>query len=198
MMQRLILTLMVCSLAGCLSAPEITPTRRYTVFPELRVSAVDKAQGLTLGIRPLTVARPYAALMAFTDVNHVLAYRDREEWAEAPGAIMTRALTDALIATKGFEDVGNAAEMARPDLMLTGELRKFHEKRGDGPSAAELEVRLELRQARGKTLIWSETLHAEIVMDNGSASALADAMVKAVTQISEDVADALTSLSAPR
>jgi ABC-type uncharacterized transport system auxiliary subunit len=187
----LLITALALALAGCLSARNITPTRHYTVDPKVQVErgkTVDK----TLGYRPLEVAQPYERRIAFVTQDHFLGYRDREEWAEKPGDTVTRTIADALANTGCFKDVGDASRLARPELMLTGELRKFQENRTQKPYTAEIEVRLELREARGSGLIWAGTLQAAVpVAGEAKASALADAMAKAVSQVTVDAVKAI-------
>jgi len=182
--------LLIMALAGCLTTRNVVQTRYYALDPPV---SVDPATPLnqTLGIRPLSAARPYKLTMAYLDENHRLGYRQGEEWAEAPTEVATRAVTDALIALARFSDVGNAAEMARPDLLLTGEIRKFHEDRTVAPAQAQIEVRLELRQARSNTALWADTLRAQAPVQDREAGTLAEAMNQALALIAQEVAAAL-------
>jgi len=180
-------------LAGCLTAGPITATHYYAIDPQLSVA---QAQPLdkTLGVRPFTVARPYGLAMAFLDTGHRIGYREHLEWAEKPEDMLTRAVTDAIIATGRFSDVGNAAEMARPDFMLTGHLRKFHENRTVAPAQAAIEIRLELREARGAKALWAATLTSEVPLEDDRAATLAAAMSEAAAQIAQHAATAIAQV----
>ncbi len=181
---------------GCLTAPEIERTRLYALHPEISVQTFDPVD-LTLGVRPLLAARPYALPMAFLNEEGQLGYRPRDDWAEPPANTVTRAIMDALIATNRFEDVGNAADMARPDLLLTGELRMFHENRAHTPATAEIEVRLELRPAREPGALWAQTLRHTEALQGDSAPALVQAMNTALAHLAQQAAQAIAAVPPP-
>ncbi len=178
-----LLTLLI---SGCLTPGELTPTQFFALDPRPEVETFDRGQ-LTLGIRRLAVARPYKQPMAYREGLDV-GFRTRESWAESPDVMVTRAVTDAIIASGRFADAGNASEMNRPSLILTGELRKFHEDRGTTPGAAEIEVRLELRRLQDTEALWAETLHERIEMGGADARAFAAAMSQAVARIAQRAA----------
>lgn len=199
--------ILVFLLAGCATS-KVVPTRYFAIEPDLHnghTSAVtlgatapavlppetpipETAPPLALGVRPLMAAKPYSVRIAYLGPNHEIAYRNLEEWAEAPADAITRVLTDAIAATGAFEDVGNAADMARPDLILTGELRKFREDRTSATPAAQIEVRLELREARGVKSLWAATLSATRPLPDATAGGLATAMNEAIAQIAREAA----------
>ena len=166
-----LLSITVLLLSGCLHSPVIEKTRYYAVTPAIKVNPVPSS-GLTLGIRPLFVSHTYGPVMAYLDDNHQLGYRSGEEWAESPAYVVTRAIQDALAASRRFADVGNAADMARPDLLLTGELRIYRENRTVEPPTAELEIRLELRKATEPGSLWAETITESEPMKDDSPNAL--------------------------
>jgi ABC-type uncharacterized transport system auxiliary subunit len=166
-------------LAGCLGPRTLTPVAHYVLAPAPEVAPAAPGSH-TLGLRPLATARPYTLAMAHLDAHGRLAYRENEEWTEAPSAVVTRALLDALAAGGRFADVGDAADMARPDFLLTGEIRAFHEDRGAAPPEAVLSMRLELRPARDSGVVWAETLDARVPLAGGQAADLAGAMSAAV------------------
>lgn len=182
---------------GCLNAPEIERTRLYTFNPEINVEPAAPLD-LTLGVRPVLSARQYSLPMAYLDANQQLMFRVRDEWAEPPGNSVTRALTDALIATNRFKDVGNSADMARPDLQLTGELRMFHENRTETPPVAELEVRIELRPAREPGTLWAQTLRETVPLASDDAAAFAAAMNEAIANLAIRAAEAIAKAEPPR
>ncbi len=192
MKRTLLAALMVAGLAGCLTSGEVTPTRRYTIEPVIEVTR-SEATDRTLGIRPLEAARPYREAMVYLDQGRELGRRIREEWAERPEEVLTRAITDALAATGCFADAGNAAHMARPDYLLTGEVREFRENRTTTPWQGEIEVRLELREARGVKLVWAATLRATAPMEDESASGAARALARAVADVAAEAAQAMAA-----
>ena len=164
----------------------------------MEVTTCTTTLDLSLGVRPLFSARPYGLPMAYLDANQQLGFRIRDEWAEPPASSVTRALTDALTATNRFIDVGNASDMARPDLMLTGELRKFHENRTVSPSTADLEVRIELRFSRSPGAVWAETLEESIPLASDDASGFAAAMNDAIGRLVVRAANAIASVEPPQ
>ena len=103
-------------------------------------------------------------------------------------AFIKQALTDALDATGRFEDVGNAADMARPDIILTGDIRSFHEDRGVSPAEAVVELHVAARIAQTKALVWSGLATARVPLTSGGAEGLRAAMEAAVTQAATEIA----------
>lgn len=182
--------------SGCLNAPEIERIRFYTVTPDI---SVERMQGTewTLGLRPLFASRTYGASMAYLGDNHEVGYLPRDEWAEPPANVVTRAVTDALAATGRFADVGNAADMARPGLLLTGELRVYHENRTKEPHTAEVEVRLELRQAVEPGSLWAETIRETEPMAENTPQDFAKAMNAAVGRLAVQVASSIANVPLP-
>ena len=188
MMRKAVILACVLLCAGCLTPKKIVPTQYYTIDPVIDVGDAE-ATALTLGVRPFAVARPYDAGMAYLDSRHRLAYRIKEEWAELPRDVVTRAVMDAITAAGRFADVGKAAEMSLPDCMLTGEVRKFHEDRSVRPPIVELEARLELRRTRAKEAIWADTLRVEMPIADDSGESLAAAMSEAVAALARQAAE---------
>lgn len=181
------------TLSGCLGAPTVVKREYFSLSPSLSVihgEPLDK----TLGIRSLDVAKPYSSSMAYLASSYKISYRNAQEWAERPGDTVTRALIDALAASGRFKDVGDAAEMARPDYILTGELRTFVEDRTTSPPSALIEVRIAVREAQDKELLWIDTLKFSEPLDAGTdASAFAAAMTRAIEKLVETAAIGITS-----
>jgi len=178
---RRVMILAVLAVAGCVSHT-YAPPDVYLLAPEIDVSPAQPTNR-TLGIRALQAARPYKQAIVFRAPGHILGQYDSVLWAELPSDALTRALADAIRATGRFRDVGNAADMNVPDLILTGELRKLDEVRTTDPWTAECEVRLELREARGPGAVWADTLTAAQPLDKNDLSALAAAMSRAVATV---------------
>ncbi len=176
--------------AGCLGARSYTPTMDYVVEPAVDVSVAD-ATTKTLGVRPLTPARPYTKpAMHYREEGQVLGRYDYDEWAELPGVVVTRALMSALVATGRFADVGPAIDVAAPDLILTGQLLRFDEVRTSAPAVALCEIRIEVRNTKDRSVVWADTVSASAPLEEEGPSALAKAMSKAVGQaISRAVAE---------
>jgi ABC-type uncharacterized transport system auxiliary subunit len=178
--------------AGCLTSSQ-PPIVRYTLDPDTAVNeapATDRA----IGIRTIGAARPYRQKIAFLTEGSVLGQYEYAEWAELPEDLVTRALSDALVATNRFADVGQSSDVMRPDLMLTGELRKFHENRTVSPRTAQFEVRLELREGVERELVWGATLSAEVPLAKDDVSALPAAMNEAVSQVVREAAEQMAKL----
>lgn len=213
--------LILCSvvMAGCLSH-KVASTRFFLIEPPavlhehgtpapatMAPAATEIGQvsgplpavpvALTLGVRPFLAAKPYAQPMAYLGEDRELVFRDRVHWAEPPGEVLTRAVRDALAASGRFQDVGDAADMARPDLILTGEVRRFLENRTVTPAMAEVAVHIEVREARGVRLLWAGLLRATEPVHEATPGALTAAMSEAVARIAEDAARTLAGVSFP-
>lgn len=175
--------------AGC-ATPHFTPPTKYVLEPDVNVAAVQTLDK-TLGIRPLIAARPYRQKVVYRDAGFVLGEYNTAEWAELPADVLTRVLTDAIIATRHYKDVGNAADLTVPDLILTGELRKFDIARGAEPWKAECEVRLELRDAQQPQAIWADTLTESEPLERNDLSAVPAAMSRAVERVVKRAAEGI-------
>lgn len=188
--------LVLLASAGCLHRTEVERTRYYAIAPDVQVEPVQPID-VTLGIRPLFATRAYSTSMAFLDNNYQLGYRVRDEWAEPPANAVSRAISDGLSALGRFSDVGNAADMTRPDLIMTGELRVYHENRTVEPPFAELEVRIELRHSMSPGSLWADTLRETEPMSENTAHAFAEAMNAAVSRMAVRVAAAMGAVELP-
>lgn len=197
--RQTILGCFALALAGCLSTPVVTPIRYYTVRPEISVAPAESS-GTTLGIRPLASARPYKVEIAYTAEPNRLAYFPRAEWAETPAAVLDRALLQGIQQLGRFRDAGNAAVMARPDYMLTGELVRFEaDFTGEAPEAV-VEVHLVVREGGGVANTWEGQLLASVPLDGANPAPpvsdtalarLAQAMSEAVAAIVADACEGL-------
>ncbi len=192
----MVVTALVLVVPACLHSPEIDKIHYYAVIPEIHVAPATPTT-LTLGVRPLFAKNTYSTAMAYLDDNYQLGYQSRHEWAENPAPIVTRAIQDALAASARFADVGNAADMARPDLLLTGELRAYRENRSLQPPQAELEVRLELRQATEPGSIWAETIRDTEPMKEDTPAALAESMTILVGRLAAHAASSIAAAPLP-
>jgi ABC-type uncharacterized transport system auxiliary subunit len=167
--------------AGC-ATPKYTPTTRYALHPPVKPAEATPTDK-TLAVRPLDAARPYGQTIVSREAGDVLVPLNQVEWAEQPRDIVTRALIDALVATHRFADVGSALDMHQPDLMLTGQLRAFDLVRTTKPWKANCEIRLELREALGRGLLYAETLSASEPLGKNDVAALPAAMSAAVSRV---------------
>jgi len=183
-------TLMAVLAAGCATRSYEPPTR-YTLGPQVEVKAVTPTEKI-LAVRSLDGARPYRQQIVYRD-GLQLGHYANVEWADLPSDAVTRALTDALIATGRFVDVGAAADINRPDYVLTGQLRKFDLRRDTEPWTAECEVRIEAREALGRETLYTETLSASVPLSSNEVSALPTAMSQAVATIVTEAANAIAS-----
>ena len=185
---------MVLIFSGCMTTRKIEPLSYYTITPNIQVE-IGETTTATLGIRPLLSARHYNLAMAYQRDDHILEYRHNAQWAEQPSATITRAIRDTLIATNRFADVGLATEMARPDFLLTGEVRKFHEHITNATSSAELEVRIEIRRARDIDVLLAHTFYSRVPMEESSPEAFAAAIGKALQEMTVALSEKLNSLT---
>lgn len=185
--------ILLLSLQGCLSAPVIQKTLHFSLTPEVTMNQCPPLD-FTLGIRPLPNTRVYGLPMAYLDHSFQIGYRVREEWAEQPSIVVTRVVQDAIAATGRFKDSGNAADMVRPDLLMTGELRAFHENRTEEVRVVELTVHFQLRHASVKGLLWSDTLTETVPLESDNALDVARAMNVALERMAVRVARAVSTI----
>lgn len=171
--------LVAALLSGCLSAGEVALKRQFLLAPALEIPQATPTPH-TLGVRPLAAARPYTLAMLYTDSDGALLPLDSVFWAEEPAAALTRNLVDALSQSGRFADVGDAANLSRPEYLLTGELRKFHEDRSSSPAQAVIELRLDLRDVRNAKQVWTATLNHSAPLQGDTPAALAKAMETAI------------------
>ena len=192
----LALVAMLTAFSGCLSAGDVALKRQFLLAPEI-TAAPAQATPHTLGVRPLSAARPYTLNMLYADADGALLPYVDTFWAEQPSAIVTRALRDALAATGRFADVGDAAEMSRPRYLLTGELRAFHEDRSVTPAVARIEVKLEIREARADGKVWSGTTTATATLEGDTPAAYAKAITVALQDVAANAANTIAQVQLP-
>ena len=182
--------------AGC-ATPTYQPVTSFAVEPQIDVPQATPTVD-TLGVRPLEYGRPYRQPIAYRDKGFVLGAYDKFEWAELPRDIVTRTLIDAISATHAFQDVGLAALMARPNLLLTGQLRKFDLDKTADPWKANVEVSLSLRPALESNVVWSGVLTATAPLAKNDIAALPEAMSQAVANIATQAATAIAQAQLPQ
>ena len=183
--------------AGC-ATPTYQPVTSFAVEPQINVPKTAAPTDLTLGVRPLEYGRPYRQPVAYRDKGLILGTFDKFEWAELPRDIVTRALVDAITATRTFQEVGLAPLMARPNLLLTGQLRKFDLDRTADTWNAHIEVSLSLRPALGTEAVWSGVLDATAPLATNDVAALPEAMSQAVANIATQAATAIAHAKLPQ
>jgi len=176
---------------GC--ATSYSPPTKYVLESDVQVAAAQQPLDKTLGIRPLVAARPYKQKVVYRESGFVLGEYSTVEWAELPADVVTRILSDSIVATHHFKDVGNAEDLALPDLVLTGELRKFDVVRTTDPWKAECEVRLELRDTQQPQAVWAVTFTDSEPLERNEASALPAAMSRAVAKIVKQAVEAIAA-----
>jgi ABC-type uncharacterized transport system auxiliary subunit len=177
--------------AGC-ATPTYDPVTSFAVEPKIDVPQAAPTIDI-LGVRPLEYGRPYRQPIAYRDKGFVLGAYEKFEWAELPRDIVTRALIDAISASRKYQDVGLAALMARPNLLLTGQLRKFDLDRTADPWKANVEVSLSLRPALEPNVVWSGVLTATAPLATNDVAELPEAMSKAVADIATQAATAIAA-----
>jgi ABC-type uncharacterized transport system auxiliary subunit len=188
-MYRISIVALLVAAAGC-TTPTYDPVTSFAVEPKIEVPQATPTADV-LGIRPLDYGRPYRQPIAYRDKGLILGTFDTYEWAELPRDIVTRALVDAIGASKKFQDVGLAALMPKPNLLLTGQLRKFDLDKTADPWKAQVEVSLSLRPAFEPTVVWSDTLTASTPLATNDVAALPEAMSQAVADIATQAATAI-------
>lgn len=192
------------TISGCLTATTISPARYYTITPEIAVKAIASSEK-SLGIRPLIGAKPYKLAIAYTAEDNRLAYYQNAEWADLPATMVNRALTDGLIKLEGFSEVDDAANIARPNYILTGELRRFEADYNREVPAAVVEIICIIRDTESGTSLWQgyligdsplpageegASLHSDTSLA-GVAEAMSDSVASVVQQACEKIGAAL-------
>jgi len=177
-------------IAGC-ATRSYDPPVRYLLAPQYEVTQVQPAQD-TLAIRPLNPARPYRQNIVYRDGLELGQYVT-VEWAELPGDVMTRTLTDAIRATGRFADVGPAPDVKRPAYVLTGSVRAFDLRRDTEPWTAVCEIRVEVRESLGQETLYAQTLSKSVPLESNAVSALPAAMSLAVGEIVTEAANGIAA-----
>ena len=191
--QAIRLTLMapvLLLLAGCFGG-SYEPIERFVLEPTPSI-APGATGSDSIAMQPLDYARMYKLRMVYRGQGHQLGYRANAEWAELPRDAVTRAVVDALRASMRFADAGPAVEIARPTLLLTGEVRIFDEDRGTDPWQARCEVRLDLRSRTDDSLVWSETFVGAEPMTGRAPEDFAAAMSAAIGELAQQVVERFT------
>ena len=175
--------------AGCFGG-NYTPISNYALRGEVEAVPVPGLSA-TLGVRPLDYVRFYKQRMVYRDNDFAIGYDDYHQWAELPRDAITRMVVDGLAASGRFADSGYAHDLARPDYILTGQLRRLDELRAHDPWTAYCEVRFELRDRNEAVILWSETLSAEVLLESntplGFAAAASQAAVHVAAQAVERI-----------
>lgn len=169
--------------AGCIGLNKPAPPLRYVIDPKPQIAQAENTSK-TLAVRPLEPARPYKQNVVYREGAEMGIYT-LIEWSELPSDVATRALIDALSASGRFKDAAKAIDLGVPDLILTGQLRKFDLLRDTTPWTAVCEIRLELRQGTGRDLVWAKTLTASEPLATSESAALPPAMNTALSHVIE-------------
>jgi ABC-type uncharacterized transport system auxiliary subunit len=189
-MNRICIAALV-AVAGCAGTAYV-PTTQYVLAPSFTVEEVA-SQGITLGIRPLEDMQSQRRDMTYLDTDRALRAYPYAQWADAAGAMVTRALIDAALQTARFEDVGDTANLTtRPGINVVGELRRFTEVRTSEGSQAQCRIHLEARALDGEAWIWD--FSASEPMTDSTPMALAAAMEIAVGRVASEAAAALAGI----
>ena len=175
------------TLGGCLTSTTISPARYYTIQPSVVIEPLASSEK-SLGIRPLLGAKPYKLAIAYTNADNRLAYFQNAEWADLPATMLNRALTDGLIRLGAFSQVDDAANMNRPNLILTGELRRFEADYNRETPAAVVEMICTVRDVESDTSVWQGYVTAETPLPAATEGASLSADARLAT-----VADAMST-----
>ncbi len=175
----------IMTTAGC-ARPAIPPPVRYTIAPEISVETAPSTER-TLGVRPVRAPVVYRTPILYTEGFKLREY-SQAEWAVRPDHTITRAIIDAIVATGRFQDVGDASNVNRPELILVGDIRAFEIDHDATPREAICEVRLELRETFGTKLLWAGNLAARVPLEEDHISAVPKAMSEAVSRVANNAA----------
>ena len=191
-MRRIFACSIIVLAAGC-AATRYTPVLQYSLTPVVQVRPAEKTDR-ELAVRPLDAARPYRANIVVFHKPNVIESVDGKSWAEWPRDVVTRALYDAVTASGRFKDVGMAADLQLPDLMLTGEVRAFDLIAHEEPWIAVCEARLEVREVGTGKLRWAKTIRKQAPLAANDEAQLPYAMGEAVSQVVNEAAGEIAGL----
>lgn len=184
--------------SGCLTASTISAARFYTITPSPTVAPMASS-GKSLGIRPLIGAKPYKLAIAYTNADNRLAYFQNAEWADLPATMLNRSLSDGLIKLGAFSEVDDAANMNRPNLILTGELRRFEADYNRETPAAIVEMSCIVRDVESGASLWQGYVSAETPLppseetanlhSDASLASVAEAMTVSVSKVVQEACE---------
>lgn len=196
-------------LTACLGPKTVMEYREHALRLEPGIREASGPLGWTVGVRPVTAGRAVDQRLVYVDAEGVVhRYRD-DGWAEPPAAAVYRGLVDALRDSGAFADVGNAADMVRPDILVTGELRECAADFSADPPAGRVTLAVSARvyrdrlMALGRVITKSVPLTADTGEDNASrneplraARALRGALQQAVMEAAELIIEEAAGWSA--
>ncbi|HPU98297.1 MAG TPA: ABC-type transport auxiliary lipoprotein family protein [Candidatus Hydrogenedentes bacterium] len=138
-------------LQGCLGPKTIMEYREHALLFEVPAPPSPGNLPWTVGVRPVTAGKTADQRMAYVDADGVLRRYADDGWAEPPATAVYRGLVDALRETGAFADVDNAADMVRPDILVTGELRECAADFSASPPVARVTLAISARVYRDRS-----------------------------------------------
>jgi cholesterol transport system auxiliary component len=147
-----ILIALAAALPGCSLAPVDVEPRRAILSGLPADIPVATAIAATLLVLPTRGAAAYdTTQMAYSLAPHELAYFARTEWADTPAHMLNSLLVRTAEATRRFRAVAVAPHGARVEYSLATDLLELRQDFTVEPPVARLAMRLELRDAQGRT-----------------------------------------------
>ena len=185
-------------LGGCLGSRDFTPIRYYSVdTPLVTVPQAQRSWPVSLGIRPFTAATRYRDRILYRRSEVEIGFYEYDRWVEPPEEMVTRVIASVMRVSGMFRQVVAAGNVQLPAWILSGDLLRFDEVRGQGPSQAECWLRLELRRASDEQLLWSDLIKAAVPLVAETPEALAQAMSRAVQQVAIELVQRLQAIGLP-
>ena len=180
--------------AGCLGPKTIMEYREHALRFDAEVPSSPGSLGWTVGIRPVVAGKAVDQRLAYLDADGVIRRYPDDGWAEPPAAAVFRGLVDALRSTGAFADVDNAADMVRPDILITGELRECVADFSADSPVGRVTLSVSARVYKDRFLALGRVITKTVPVASGSednprrdeplrvAQALREAMRQAVTE----------------
>ena len=191
---RLILLLLVFTVAGCMATPQ-PPVMMYTLNPELENILTPGGQApasqsiIRIGRISSAQALQRHDILYISNGHQQNSYA-YSKWSDAPAAMMLGLFQQALEMSGEFSAVLPPASRARPDLVLEGALFDFsHHIENNGTSSGVIRLSVNLVDNRTKQVIASKALSASVPARAQNAesavAALNDAAASIVRQLLE-------------
>ncbi len=182
--RALMLGVSAAALAACSSAPVPTDSY-YRLTPSGAIS--PRGSGPLKGIAEVTPIRGEGVVNArallFRKSTSQLQQYSYHFWADAPAAMLQRALVDALRAARTFDTVAMPEMKLNRDYEVMGSLRKLENDISQGGGRAVVEMELGLRKVSGNKVLLLKVYTGDVAAAGSDMPAVVAAFSTAVGQI---------------
>jgi ABC-type uncharacterized transport system auxiliary subunit len=187
-------------LTGCAGSRPSTPElRHYTLFYEPPTFSLPRLEAV-VAVAPFTASPEYdGTRMVYQEREFALGEYAQHRWRAAPSQLATSNLLRDLRAGGLFNGVVPADSMVRPTHLLEGNVDKFLERSGKDGISAVLEMTVCLSEVgRGGTVILQKSYRAPVPAGAKNPRALAEAMSRAMAEVSRRIGEDVHAAIAAR